>query len=106
MSGIIKGWTQIIRFFNPEIAQTDKLPVEDWSEWTERKGWELAAQGMPVFFMPELDEQPRASKCELLRWARGRSEIYAEGIMQAVNMETARKAVEAWREEGNQLSAE
>lgn len=100
MNSILTGWPQIVRFFHPNAMLADKLPVESWAEWCERKGWELAAQGMPVFFMPELDDLPRAAKRDLLQWAKNRSRERAESIIQAVNMETAREAVKAWQGNG------
>lgn len=38
----------------------------------EDKGRELIAQGAPIWFVPELDDRPRADRGELIRWAKKR----------------------------------
>ena len=71
---VIVGWGNILETLGVRPELTDKLPVEKWGEWMTRKGWEMTSQGMPVFFLPMLDNQPRILRGKLLSWAQSFSE--------------------------------
>jgi hypothetical protein len=76
MHKVLIGWNEILVSLGVDPSRVDKLPAESWDEWASRKGWEMTSKGLPVFFLPMLDNQPRCVRARAVRWA----ERFSEGL--------------------------
>ena len=63
------GWNEIGRFICYGSERGGNLAANIPFETMER----LVAEGMPVFYIPELDSTPRATKADLMRWLKTRT---------------------------------
>jgi hypothetical protein len=75
---LLVGWYSIIKGlggFGVRMHEAESL------------GLELMAKGAPIWFVPELDNRPRADKGELIRWAKKRGAGMASEKLAAVNKE-------------------
>lgn len=92
MQNLLLGWSEIFDFLRVDYRVTDKRTGESWQEWTERKASGLMRRGLPVFFMPILDDKPRLYVPEAIAWLR----MYHEAnIAKACIARRERKEAEA-----------
>lgn len=66
--GLIKGWPNIMRELQIDSMQTYALGfalrgICNFREWAEQGG-------MPVWYLHDIDDEPRIFRGELLQWAR------------------------------------
>jgi len=63
------GWEEIGRFICYGSEKGGNLAVHIPVEKLEG----LVNTGLPVFYIPELDSTPRATKADIMRWLKSRS---------------------------------
>jgi hypothetical protein len=102
MQNLLLGWGEIFDFLRVDYSVTDKRVGESWREWTERKTSVLMRRGLPVFFMPILDDKPRLYVPDAMAWLRTYHEANTAKAFVALR---ERKEVEAMREAEAQAEA-
>lgn len=102
MQTMLLGWSEIFDFLRVDYSVTDKRVGESWQEWTERKTSALMRRGLPVFFMPILDDKPRLYVPEAMAWLRTYHEA---NVAKAFIAHRERKEVEAMKEAEAQAEA-
>ena len=68
---MLVGWGRIARFLRTGEAKVD-APGQAYRELGEKMRGVLMDAGIPVFFLPEMDEEPRVQSTELLKWMKSR----------------------------------
>lgn len=69
---MLVGWGRIVRFLRTGYA-TVEAPGQAYRELGEKMKGPLMDAGIPVFFLPEMDEEPRVQSTELLKWMKARN---------------------------------
>jgi len=69
---MLVGWGRIVRFLQTGYQTTDG-PGHAYRVKGEEMKDALLDAGIPVFYLPEMDAEPRAQTSDLLRWMKGRS---------------------------------
>ena len=68
---MLVGWGRIARFLLSGYA-TVEWPGQGYRDQGEKMKDALMEAGIPVFFLPEVDTEPRAQTADLLKWMKSR----------------------------------
>lgn len=67
---MLVGWPQIVRFLCSGCKETG---IGEWPKMmAEERKSSLIAAGIPVFYLPELDDDPRVMTTDLVKWMKAR----------------------------------
>lgn len=73
---LMVGWPEIFKALGalPAFSKGYRRDEEYYGEYLEGKGRELESLGLPVWYLPELDDRPRIERKDAIAWARKRHE--------------------------------
>lgn len=73
---LLVGWHNILvkgLGLLPQLCrQFEQKEGESRDDFLARIGLDLVSHGLPVWYVPELDDRPRIERIEVLRWAKTR----------------------------------